>query len=169
MANTFALIASATVGSGGATTIDFTSIPSTYTDLCVKVSARFSNSASYGYCTLDLNGSAANFSIKGLYGAGSGSGGSFTSPSNYLGELAGGTSTASTFSNMEFYIPNYAGSNYKSFSVDAVAENNATLAQMNFTAGLWSQTAAINRVTITPQSNLLVQYSTAYLYGVKNA
>jgi hypothetical protein len=36
MANTFELIASSTVGSGGAANIDFTSIPATYTDLCLK-------------------------------------------------------------------------------------------------------------------------------------
>jgi hypothetical protein len=40
MANTFTLIASSTVGSGGAASIDFTSISSTYTDLVVKLSLR---------------------------------------------------------------------------------------------------------------------------------
>ena len=40
MATTFTKIASVTVGSGGASSIDFTSIPSTYTDLCVKLSTR---------------------------------------------------------------------------------------------------------------------------------
>lgn len=166
---TFIKIAQTEVGSGGASSIDFTVIPSTYTDLVVKVSARFSASASYGYAVLAFNGSSSNFSIKGLYGPGSGSGGTYTSPSNYFGEIVGNTATASTFSNSELYIANYAGSTNKSWSVDAAGENNATLAQMNFTAGLWSQTAAINQVTISPQSGTFLQYTTAYLYGVKNA
>ena len=169
MANTFELIASSTVGSGGAASFDFTTIAATYTDLNLVISGRFSISATYGYCTVAFNNSTANFSIKGLYGAGSGSAGSFTSPSNYLGELVGNTATSNTFGNMSLYIPNYAGSTNKSFSVEAVGENNATFAQMNFTAGLWSQTAAINRITVTPQSGTFTQYSTAYLYGVKNA
>ena len=169
MATTFTKIADYTVGSGGAASIDFTVIPSTYTDLVVKLSARFSASASYGYAVLAFNGSSSNFSIRGLYGAGAGSPGSFTSPSNYFGEIVGNTATASTFSNSELYIPNYAGGTNKSWSVDSVGENNATLAQMNFTAGLWSQTAAINQVTISPQSGTFLQYSTATLYGVKNA
>ena len=37
---TYTLISSVTVGAGGASSIDFTSIPSTYTDLLVKISAR---------------------------------------------------------------------------------------------------------------------------------
>ena len=37
---TFTKIASATVGSGGASSIEFTSIPSTYTDLVIKLSMR---------------------------------------------------------------------------------------------------------------------------------
>ena len=40
MANTYTLIASSTVGSGGAANIEFTSIPATYTDLLIKMSAR---------------------------------------------------------------------------------------------------------------------------------
>jgi hypothetical protein len=36
MANTYEAIATVEVGSGGASTIDFTSIPSTYTDLVLR-------------------------------------------------------------------------------------------------------------------------------------
>ena len=37
MANTYVLISSSTVGSGGAASIDFSSIPATYTDLVLKL------------------------------------------------------------------------------------------------------------------------------------
>jgi hypothetical protein len=36
MATTYEIIASVTVGSGGAANIEFTSIPATYTDLVLK-------------------------------------------------------------------------------------------------------------------------------------
>jgi len=36
-------------------------------------------------------------------------------------------------------------------------------------AVLWSNTAAITSVTLTPYAGSILQYSTIYLYGVKNA
>jgi hypothetical protein len=169
MANTFEIIGSVIVGSGGSSTIEFTSIPATYTDICLVVSLRSTSGNVQGYCTAAFNGSTANFSIRGLGGTGSGSGGSWTTPSNFVGEVIGDGATASTFSNLAMYIPNYAGANNKSFSVDAVAENNATFAQVNFTAGLWSQTAAITSIALSPDTGTFKQYSTAYLYGIKNS
>ena len=77
--------------------------------------------------------------------------------------------TANTFTNSEFYIPNYAGSNYKSISGEQTRENNGTSAYIYLHALLWSNTAAINRVTLNAITNNFAQYSTAYLYGVKNA
>ena len=168
MANTYTLIASSTVGAGGASSIDFTSIPSTYTDIALYVSTR-SNSNSTGM-DITFNGSTTSFSNKRLYGSGttaSSDSASTTSVSNTM--VGDSTYTASTFGNGWIYIPNYTSSNNKSVSVDGVTENNATLALSMLTAGLWSNTAAINRVTLTPTAGSFVQYSTAYLYGVKNA
>ena len=168
MANTFELISSVTVGSGGAASIDFTSIPATYTDLCIKMSVRNTAAAVSGFVVAAFNGSTANFTARGVYGNGS-SAASFSTPGNFVGELVAANATASTFSNLEMYIPNYAGSSFKSYSVDSVGENNGTSAQATISAGLWSVSTAINQVTLTPNTGTLVQYSTAYLYGVKNA
>ena len=44
MATTYTLISSVTVGSGGAASIEFTSIPADYTDLLLKVSMRCAGS-----------------------------------------------------------------------------------------------------------------------------
>jgi len=167
--DTFIKIASVTVGSGGASSIDFTSIPSTYTDLCVKISARGTTTEGSGghYYNIALNGSGSSKSQRFLQGNGSstasGSSSSFTSymnPSDY---------TASTFSNSETYIPNYAGSNYKSMSLDVTTENNATASYAAFYAQLWSNTAAVNQITLTPNAGNFAQYSTATLYGIKNS
>jgi len=166
MANTFVKIASVTVGSGGAASIDFTSIPSTYTDLCIKVSARGSAAASYAATEINLNGSATGFTGKLIYGSGSAAASSNVTKN--LADLNGSTSTANTFGSMEIYIPNYAGSTNKSMSVDGVSENNATEAYAELVASLWSNTAAINRVTLFISSTFL-QYSTAVLYGIKNS
>ena len=171
MANTFTLISTITVGSGGAASIDFTSIPSTYTDLCLKVSGRSSAGPSGGteFYT-KFNANTSSYSSKLLFGAGSSTGSLSGSSTQYnLAIMCANGDTASTFGNAEFYIPNYAGSNYKSVSVDSVNENNATAAYVYLTAGLWSNTAAINQITLTPYSGNFVQYSSASLYGILKA
>jgi hypothetical protein len=168
MANTFELIASSTVGSGGAASISFSSIPSTYTDLCLKVSARADTSTVAMIAT--FNGSTSGYSNKRLYGTGSSVASDSYLTTGIICVLCNdSTYTANTFANGEMYIPNYAGSTYKSASLDGVSENNATTAYAMLTAGLWSNTAAITSITLTPTSGNVVQYSTAYLYGVKNA
>jgi hypothetical protein len=167
MANTYILISSVTVGSGGAASMSFTSIPATYSDLLVVWSGRTSSSQPTTNTEISFNGSGANFSGKYLESNGSAVGtGSYA---RFIGTDSAATSTSNTFSNNMVYIPNYAGSNYKSFSADSVAENNATQTQTTLNAGLWSQSAAITSVTITPATSAYVQYSTAYLYGISNA
>ena len=167
MPNTYTLINSTTIGSGGAANIDFTVIPSTYNDLLLKVSARGSHSAGHIGLTIKLNNSSTSFSAKGLEGDGS-TAFSFNE-TTYLGNADGSTATANTFSNNELYFPNYVSSNYKTFSIESVQENNQTLAYLTLMASLWSNTAAINQITLTPYSGTLLQYTTAHLYGIKNS
>jgi hypothetical protein len=81
----------------------------------------------------------------------------------------GATSTASTFTNWEMYVPNYANTSYnKSVSVDMASEQNATLAYVALYAGLMASTNAVNQITIFPQTTF-VEYSTASLYGILKA
>ena len=169
MANTFELIASSTVGSSGAASIDFSSIPSTYTDLVIKLSAA-SNRAAIDTFRLTFNGSGSSYSGKILYGNGSAAS-SFSSSTSYISDIAAnGTNYSNVFASDEIYIPNYAGSSNKSMSIDSTTEANATTSEMTMIAGLWSNTAAITSIKIAPNvGSLIIQYSSAYLYGVKNA
>ena len=175
MANTFELIASSTVGAGGVASITFSSIPSTYTDLCLKLSLRSSNTAgSYDTVRILLNGNATNISQMDLYGTGSGVGSeALGSPeNNTILYTSNANNTANTFGNLEIYLPNYANTSYaKTISADGVAENNATASIATLTAALWDSTSAINSVQVTPYSGsyTFVQYSTAHLYGIKNS
>lgn len=173
MANTYTLIASVTVGSGGAASIDFSSIPSTYTDLCMKVSARDARAVVASSIVLQINGStAASGSYRRIYGDGAAafsdsSSGDVTVQSAHSD---GNSATANTFGNVEIYIPNYAGSANKTFSSDGVAETNGTTTYMSMVAGLWANTAAITQITLKPATAVnFLQYSTAYLYGIKNS
>ena len=173
MADTFVKIATVTVGAGGAANMDFTSIPSTYTDLCVKVSVRKTDSGNENMGIRFNATGGTGYSYKKLQGTGStvnSASGSATA-SIYMEDFIEGTdSTANTFANGEFYIPNYAGSTNKSVSADGVTENNATAARATLTAGLWSNTSAINQITLLPiAGGTFAQYSTATLYGIKNS
>jgi hypothetical protein len=171
MPTTFTKIAAVTVGSGGASSIDFTSIPSTYTDLCVYFSGRSNDTrASGGFANkLEFNGSSSSLSSRFLRGSGS----TVTSSTEtIIAQIMSAASddTASTFGNSSIYIPNYAGSNNKSVSIDGVEETNGSTAYATLAAGLWSNSAAITSVKILPiVATLFVQYSTATLYGIKNS
>jgi hypothetical protein len=169
MPTTYEAIATVTVGSGGAANIEFTAIPATFTDLLVKGSLRTSATPGYawGDVVVNFNGSSANRSQRGVYGTGS-SATSFSN-SDLFGRVSNSDSTASTFGSFEMYVPNYAGSTNKSVSIDSVSENNATAALADLIAGLWSNTAAITSIKLTPDLGNFTQYSTATLYGIKNS
>jgi hypothetical protein len=170
MANTYVLLASSTVGSGGAADITFSSIPATYTDLILLLSIRTDRAGTIGdNLSLSYNGSTSSQSDTRLYADGSGAY-SYTDTALYAGIATAASATASTFGNTMVYIPNYAGSNNKSSSSDGVAENNGSSTAMNLGAELWSNSAAITSVKISSRySATLQQYSTAYLYGVKSS
>jgi hypothetical protein len=153
-----------TVGAGTSATIEFASIPSTYTDLVLKLSGRTSESYNYASYTINLNTSAVGFTGRDLFGIGTNPGAAARTVTYY--NLNGASSTAGSFASIDMYFPNYASANYKTFSMDAAAEENGSLNNLSIIAGLWSDNAAINRITLTGTNNF-VQYSTASLYGIK--
>jgi hypothetical protein len=174
MANTFELIQATTLGSAQSN-IEFTSIPSTFTDLCIKYSLRTSSAGSRDDIKITINSdTGSNYSARRVYGIDeiTGSQSSSGAPSALnIGSVDGNGATSDTFANIEFYIPNYAGSNNKSISFDWVTENNSTESfVLGLSAILWSSSSAITSFKIESKAgNNFVEYSTAYLYGVKNA
>jgi hypothetical protein len=167
MATTYVKIASVTVGSGGAASIQFTSIPGTYDDLVIKISSRSTTNLGGVWTGVNvrLNGSTTSLTSRQLYGTGSAAGSAATATDNFW--TTSSAATASTFDNSEIYIPNYAGSTNKSFSADSVTENNATAALAALTANLWSNTNAVTSITLVEAGNSFAQHSTAVLYGIK--
>ena len=163
MANTYTLINSTTVGSGGAANITFSSIPATYTDLKLVFSLR---SDTTGVTEFEVELNSTNPTEKELRGNGI----SASSNTNAFILANASTTTASTFSNGEVYVSNYAGSNAKTTSIDNVTENNATAAYAETAAGYYSSvTGAVTSIRLADNYGSWVQYSTAYLYGIKNS
>lgn len=164
MPNTFTLISTTTLGSNAAS-IELTSIPATYTDVVIKLSLRGTGADTSFFSTIFFNSSSANFTSRSLVGSGSAA--SSSSRTDALLYFVGANATSNTFSNSEIYIPNYAGSTNKSFSIDGVSENNATAGRQEIWAGLWSQTAAITSFKITAgESTNFVTGSTVSIYGI---
>jgi hypothetical protein len=170
---TFTQIGTAvTVGSGGATSVTFTGISGTYTDLVLYGSTRddrgaFGNSP-YGITT--VNGSAvAGASVKNLGGNGS-SAFSESYSQVWAGQSSRVGHTANTFGSSYIYIPNYIGTTNKLVSQDGVSENNAAEAGLSLAASTFNSSAAITSFVVAPlYATTFQQYSTFYLYGVSNA
>jgi len=158
----YQLVETITVGSGGAASIEFTSIPQDGVDLVVKLSSRHDTTSSL--TEIRFNSDSTNRSSIRLTGDGSSvfSG----SQSNIWARGNRSDATSNTFANSSFYISNYAGSTAKSVSVDGVGENNGTLAYQEIDAGLWNDTSAITAVELFPNSGNFVQYSTASIYKI---
>jgi hypothetical protein len=169
MANTYTLIDKSILGSSQSS-VSITSIPSTYTDLKLVISARTSADMTYA---IGFNSSTSNYSGRSLRGSGSAVASYLTTAYSY-GATAIGlgyiNNVASTFTNCEIYIPNYASSNNKSLSADNVQEQNVSSpVYANLTAGLWSDSAAITSIQIKPESGTFETGSSFYLYGIKNS
>jgi hypothetical protein len=172
MANTLVLLEKVTVGAAGAASITFSNIPQTgYNDLVIKMSARNVAGGEDSIFMKVNNLTTSIYSQKALEGNGSSASSFSQSGSNTavrIGVINGSTDTANTFSSTEIYIPNYAGSQYKSASVETTPENNGTTAYMNMIAYLVSTTAAISSLTLSANVYNFAQYSTFSLYGVSN-
>lgn len=178
----FESIATVTVGSGGASSIEFTSIPSTYQHLQIRGIAK-TNRATYGQDDLRMqvgNGSidtGNNYSWHHLTGDGASASATAGSTTNvvYFGAAAGGSGGTSMFGAVVVDILDYAStSKYKTVRVFRGIDTNGAVAGFNgfvgLTSGLWQSASALDRVKLDPTAlgaTAFVQHSTFALYGIK--
>jgi hypothetical protein len=168
MANTFVKIATATVGSGGSSSIDFSSIPQTYTDLIVKISARNNEADTAASLRFYFNGDTGNINVREAR-ANNATLASYSISYAQAGYVAADQTDANCFGASSIYVPNYTSSNYKSSSAETVSVSNTSAQNFSvFSARLWSSTSAVNQITIT-SSGTWQQYTTAVLYGIKKS
>ena len=171
MANTYVAISTVTVGSGGTASIEFTSIPQTYNDLCLVVSAR-SETNNTGNLWCQINGSTATLPVVLLYGDGAAASGAISAGSDYIWNYSVPANyTANTFSNNEYYFPDYTTSIQKVLLQSGVTENNATTAFAVLSGARYSSvTAAITSIKLSIYfSGDIAEYSTATLYGIRSS
>ena len=152
-----------------AASVTFDNIPqSGYTDLKVVYSSRMSNSVNVvDDVVLSLNGSTSSFSMRRLFGSGTGrasdnGGANF----NWIAQSPNASATANTYGNAEFYIPNYTSNAHKSISAESVSENNAANAYAFLGDLLWANTAAVSSITLAGYSSNFVAGSSFAIYGI---
>ena len=170
MATTYEKIATNTLGSE-ASSIVFSSIPATYTDLrlvMVGIKPSATNSSPRVQFNSDT-GSSTNYSYTQIQGNGSSA--SSQQLSNTAGipliNFDGLVSTDPKLGTLDIF--SYAGSTFKTcLNVEASDRNGA--GRICNTVALWRNTAAITTITIndTLTRNFGVG-TTATLYGIKNA
>jgi hypothetical protein len=173
MANTYTLIASNTLGSSAAS-VTFSAIPNTFTDLVLKFSARAATDTSPASCSITLNSDTTNGSmtwIRVVSGPAVESDRNTASPIFNRFTSTASDETANTFSNGEFYLPNYAGTANKPASLSTVNEANVTttLYSPSVQAGLARITSAITSIEFKQLSGNLASGSSFFLYGIKNS
>lgn len=168
---THLLIASVTVGAGGSSSISFTSIPGTYTDLLVKFSARTTSNYGNVFAQTDMAlNSAGATADRVLFGYN----GSASSNSGGVGTTYGTSSSsapANTFGNAEIYIPNYTNSYQKASSSDGVTEAiSVTAPIISINATRFNVTSAVTSLTLSASAaGDFAQHSSFFLYGIKNS
>ena len=159
--NSYESIATVTIGSGGASTASFSSIPSTYQHLQIRIFAKTADAGSFGSASMSINGGAGE-ARHDIYGTGSSVGVSGISGSfiTYIGASA-------QFGSAVVDIFDYADTNKAKTSRGFGGTDNNGSGLIAMTSGLEISTTAISSLTFTSSSGNFAQYSSFALYGIK--
>ena len=167
--NTYVAIAEQTLGSAAAS-VTFSSIPGTYTDLVLVVSARCLRAGTEDAFHIQVNGdSSALYSRTEVYNSTSGRATAETSY-KYHGKVAGNTATSGVFATSIINFQNY--SNTTTFKTLVARSGMADIAttEVKMSVGLYRSTNAISSMVLTTQTatNFAIG-STFSLYGIAAA
>ena len=168
--NNYSSIATQTVGSGGASSITFSSIPSTYTHLQIRIAAQ-TNRGTYGIDDLKIfinSDTGNNYSFHDLWGDGGTAGAaSATSAGRIETYRTLGTTAGGSFGVSILDILDYANTNkYKTVkTLTGIDSNGSGLVGM--WSSVWMSTAAITSILLNP--NNFATGSTVQLYGIQSS
>jgi hypothetical protein len=171
--NSYESIQTVTVGSGGASTISFTSIPSTYEHLQIRGVSRNNGaggvSDSYAVATFNSD-SGGNYISHSLI--------SYSSTVNEANTGVNQTAmwftisitgTQSNFAANVIDIFDYKNTNkFKTVRQLGSSDRNTPSGAIALTTGLWRSTATITRIDISLTNNW-AEHTTYALYGIKGS
>jgi len=168
----FESIATVTVGSGGSSSITFSSIPGTYTHLQVRGIGRLTGAFTAEEYDFTFNSdTGSNYSYHYLQGSGSAVSvsGVANSTRGRSGSFIGGTGlSASIFGAIILDILDYSNTNkYKTIRLLGGLDGNGS-GFVGIASSLWRSTDAITSITFDVPSDF-AEYSHFALYGIKSA
>ncbi len=162
----FESIATVTVGSGGASSIEFTSIPQTYQHLQIRSVSRCSDTAAVDAAVvLQINGVSVE-RTHGLFGSGSAAG-AFSGTSGYAMNTLGTNALANAFAASIIDILDYAStSKNKTIRAFNGYDVSGSGGYIFVYSSLRVTTAAVTSIRLSGGWNWL-QHTTFALYGIK--
>lgn len=160
MAVTYEPIATTTLGTA-ASSVTFSSISSTYTDLVLVFGGSVS---SFGNLRIQLNGdTGTNYSWTRLLGDGSAAQSDRGSSQSFINIAILDTNV---IGNAIAHLQNYSNT---TTNKTVITRGNSTGTYLGATVGLWRNTAAINSILIYNSAGNLNSSSVITLYGIKSA
>jgi hypothetical protein len=162
--NTYVALQSTTLGSDVAS-YDFTSIPSTYTDLLII--GQFGNSGAGNAVGVQFNSDTGNnYSFTALVGNGSSATSDRLANTNHIYTAYNIAPSATVSGVLRLNVQNYSNTTTNKTVIARYDNNDATFPGASATAGLWRNTAAITSIRIKPSAGNLKAGSTFSLYGI---
>jgi hypothetical protein len=167
-------IATTTVGAGGASSVTFSSIPSTYTHLQIRFFARSSVRERINL-TFNSDTGSTQYTAHRLYGVFDGTNMVTASEARvdraaiWLMSASGVPTSTSVFAGGVLDVLDYGNTNkYKTTRNLAGYDDNGTNGQfITLESGFWKSTSAVSSLTMTMESGSFQQYSSFALYGCK--
>ena len=171
----FESIATVTVGSGGASSIEFTSIPGTYQHLQIRLIARSTASDTNNDLKVQVgNGSVdtgSNYAQHYLYGTGASAvaegAASQSSPYLIYRAMTAANATASVFGAGVIDILDYASTSKTKVMRSFGGHDRNGAGVVTVASTLWNSTSAITNIKLTTSANNFAEFSQAALYGVR--
>ena len=166
-------IATINVGSGGQSSIEFTSIPSTFTHLQIRAISRDARATTLNSLVMQVNNdTSATYSYHSIIASDSpiGTDGAGSSTSTDYLVNTGANATAGMFAASIWDIMDYSNTNKnKTIRMFGGVDLNS-IGRLNFTSAGWFNTNAITSLKFFSSANPnFVQYTQFALYGIKGS
>lgn len=173
--NSYESISTVNVGSGGSATVTFSSIPSTYKHLQIRVLSRTTGTANSGgdgdWIRIRFNSdSGNNYARHYIQGNGANvfAGATSSTSGGLLERSANANSAANVFGALTVDILDYTSTNKNKTIKNLGGIDNNGGGQMYFTSSLWfASPAIISQIDLIPENGNFAQYSSFALYGIK--
>lgn len=149
-----------------AQSMTISSIPDTFDDLLIVMSGRTATGSLIGTGSFYVNGNQSNWRGSFLSGPPSPPTAGTTTSEPVI-NVNGGTTSSNSFGLAKVYIPKYASSDYKSFSIDtgytSMGFDNHGINRL--VCAQWNNTSAINSITFY-SVDYYVPKSSVTVYGI---